>query len=264
MMLSTERTIALDDGPSTILESWGSSGPIVLCVHGIASSRRSWSRLGETFAPSYRVFAYDQRGHGDSAEVLGPMTLERSLADLRTVAEALPGPVDVLIGHSWGGAVALLGGKAMKPSRVVAIDPMIRVPAGTFDAEYVDDLREPLGLEPVAKEAAIRKMYEGSFPQDVEGKVHAMLPMHVEALERLGSDNHTVDGKWDIRETLVDYPVALLILAAGEESVMSADDRAFIEERAGKNVSVRVFENEGHNLHRSAFAEFVSAVRDFI
>ncbi len=264
MMLSSERTIELSEGAATIVESWGTSGPVILCVHGIASSRRSWARLGETFATSYRVFAYDQRGHGDSAHVTGPMTLERSVADAGEVARALPAPVDVVIGHSWGGAVAILFGAELRPSRVVAIDPMLRVEPGTFQREYVDDLRETLGLEGAAKEAAIRRTYAGSHESDVEAKVHAMSPMDIGVLERLDTENHANAGSWDLREAVGDYPVPLLVLAAGEDSVLTPADRTLLIERGGPNVAVRVFEGQGHNLLRSAFAEFVSVVRDFI
>ena len=253
-------TIAFDDGTSAKLEGWGERGPIVLCVHGIASSRRSWTRLGERFAESMRVYAYDQRGHGDRAETLGPMTLERSVADLTTIVAALPGPVDLLIGHSWGGAVALLGGRALRPKRVVAIDPMLRVAPNTFDADYVDDLRAPFALEPAAKADAIRAMYPGAHPVDVVAKLHAMSSMSIEALERLGRENDADGGGWDLRETVVAYPVPLLLLVAGVESVLSADDLAFVAERGGSNVTVETFANEGHNLQRTAFDEFAATV----
>lgn len=258
-----ERPVVFDDGSSTTLESWGDSGPVMLCVHGIASSRRAWTRLGERLQGEFRVFAYDQRGHGDRAASGGPMTLDRSVRDLETVAAALPAKVHVLLGHSWGGAVAVLGGRALAPPRVVAVDPMLRVPAGTFDAEYVDDLRETLALEPVAKESAIRAMYAGSDPVDVAGKLHAMLPMSIGPLEALGRDNGAEHGLWDIRESVVDYPVKLLVCAAGEDSVMSPDDLAFVRARGGPNVEVRVFEGHGHNLQRTAFDAFVDAVRAF-
>ncbi|MBD5656034.1 MAG: alpha/beta fold hydrolase, partial [Candidatus Eremiobacteraeota bacterium] len=138
--------MTFDDGTSTTLETWGESGPVVLCVHGIASSRRSWSRLADRLKANFRVFAYDQRGHGDRAATVGPMTLDRSVRDLEAVAATLPEPVTMLIGHSWGGAVALLGGRAIAVKRVVAVDPMLRVAPGTFDVDYVEDLREPLAL----------------------------------------------------------------------------------------------------------------------
>jgi len=245
------------------LQQWGTSGPIVLCVHGIASSRRDWKRFGERVGSEYWVFAFDQRGHGDSDAADGPMSLERSVADVRDIVATLPGPVDVLVGHSWGGAVALLAGRTLQPLHVVAIDPMIRVVPEGFTGEYVTDLREPLGLPPAEKEAAIRDMFEGANPDDVAGKVHAMMPLHIETLEALEHDNRADAGGWDLRETVADYPVPLLILGAGNESVMSGDDQAFVREHGGPNVTFRIVEGHGHTLHRSGFETFVDAVRTF-
>jgi pimeloyl-ACP methyl ester carboxylesterase len=90
-----------------------------------------------------------------------------------------------------------------------------------------------------------------------------MLPMSIGALEALGRDNGANEGLWDIRETVVDYPVPLLACIAGEDSVLSADDLAFLRERGGANVTVRVFAGEGHNLQRTAFDEFAAAVTVF-
>ncbi|GAC1300021.1 MAG: hypothetical protein NVSMB19_05750 [Vulcanimicrobiaceae bacterium] len=237
---------------------------MILCVHGITSSRRSWTRLAERFSATHRVVAYDQRGHGDSAKVLGPMRLAQSVRDLGAVASSIGAPVATLIGHSWGGAVALLGGLELRPARVVAIDPMIAVAPGTFESEYVDDLRDFFAAAPAAREPQIRAMYDGLAAVDVDAKIHAMRDMSVEALERLGRDNDVDGGGWDLRDRLAAYPVPLLVLAAGIESVMSADDQAFLRERGGTNVRIRTFPNDGHNLHRTAFDEFAAAVADFM
>ena len=260
----TETLVAFDDGSTANVEAWGERGPVIVCVHGIASSRRSWARLGEGLSGTARVFAYDQRGHGDRAGTGGPMTLERSVADLETVAASLSAPVDVLVGHSWGGAVVVLGGPRVRPRRgVIAVDPMLRVAPHTFETEYVDDLRATLALEPVAKQAAIRETYAGGHPTDVAGKMHAMLPMSIGALEALGTENRADDGAWDLLETVARYSVPLLILKAGVESAISDRDLATVEARGGPNVTVRTFETEGHNLHRDAFADFAGIVEAF-
>lgn len=191
------------------------------------------------------------------------MTLAQSLSDLRAVAASIGAPVETLVGHSWGGAVALLGGLELRPARVVAIDPMIVVPAGTFETEYVDDLREFFATEPSQREPQIRAMYEGLAPIDVDAKLHAMTSMSVAALEALGSENHVDSGEWDLRARIASYPIPLLVLVAGVESVLSAEDQSFLRERGGPHVSMRTFPKDGHNLHRTAFDEFVEAVASF-
>jgi pimeloyl-ACP methyl ester carboxylesterase len=144
--LTTEtRRVALETGATTAVECWGDAGPAVLCVHGIGSSRRDFARLGEALAATHRVFAYDQRGHGESAGAAGPMTLEVLAADLRAVADSI-GTVAAIVGHAWGGAIALVGGPKIARS-LVLVDPIIRVAPHAFALDEGGwDLRERLAL----------------------------------------------------------------------------------------------------------------------
>ena len=106
-------------------------------------------------------------------------------------------------------------------------------------------------------------MYDGLAPVDIDAKLHAMTHMSVSTLGALGTETRVDAGMWDLRERLIAYPIPLLILAAGIESVMSPDDLAFIRERGGPHVRIHTFANDGHNLHRTAFDEFVTAVETF-
>lgn len=253
-----ERLVALGDGELTNLTQWGDAGPVLLCVHGITSGRFTWQRFAEHFANRYRVFAYDQRGHGDSAHVHGPMTLERSLRDLDAVRAAIGDPVHALVGHSWGGAVVVRGGLARGIERVIAIDPMIHVMPGTWFTEFVDDLRAPFAVAPDDRAPVIRDFYAKLHPVEIAGKVHAMRSMSIDPIIALGAVNGVEDGRWDLRPDLVDYPKPLWLAVAGVESVMSADDLAFVRERGGPNVTVDVFAGQGHSLQRTAFEDFVA------
>ncbi len=263
-MRSDETRIELEHGGHTVLEHWGESGPNILCVHGITSSRKGWTRFADRFYLANRVWAYDQRGHGDSSDVHAPMTLDQSVRDLERVAEAIPGGVDVLIGHSWGGAVVLRGGRSLRPRRVVSIDPMLRVPPGTFFEEYVDDLKPLFELQGAARETKILEMYAGSHELDLDGKIHALAHMSIEPIERLGTENGVDEGRWDLRDVLADYPIPLLLPIAGRDSVVAPEDVEFARTRGGPNVTVLVFEGHGHSLQRSAFEDFARVVEEFI
>ncbi|HXN08709.1 MAG TPA: alpha/beta hydrolase [Candidatus Acidoferrales bacterium] len=259
-----EQKVAFDDGVSTTLESWGTSGPAVICVHGITSSRKSWERTALALQNSFSLFAYDQRGHGDSANSLSPMTLQRSLDDLRTVAHEI-GESAALIGHSWGGAVALLGGREPFAMKVVAIDPMVHVEPGTWRREYLDDTERDLALEPSELQRTLRKRLSAWHEKDVEGKLHAVRHMKADAIARLGAENRVDEGGWDLRNIVAGYPKPLLVLAAGPtDSVITPSDLKFIEAQGGPNVRVETFADQGHNLHRTAFDRYIAATSAFL
>lgn len=265
MIASEAQQVKLGDGEVTAVEQWGRSGPILLCVHGITSSRKMWARTAEYFCAEYRVVAYDQRGHGESAGVAGPMTLERSVADLEAVAATLDGTIRGLLGHSWGGAVAVLGGRRIGCERVVAIDPMIHQAPGMWAADFVDDLRDVLAIPPAERGPAIREMFSGAPAVEIDAKVHAMRSMHIETITTLGAENAADAGKWDLREALRDYPKPLyLAVADPSDSVIFPDDLAFVRDHGGPNVTVEVYTGEGHTLQRTAFEKFAAAADRFL
>jgi pimeloyl-ACP methyl ester carboxylesterase len=262
---STTRTVDLGDGDSTTLEQWGNAGPAILCVHGIASSRKSWVRTAEALAKSYRVFAYDQRGHGDSAAIAGPMTHEQSVRDLLAVARSIDGEIFALIGHSWGGAIVLKGGHEVPCVRVIAIDPMIHYAAGAWATDFVDDLVPLMAGPQAGREAAVREMFAGLPPVEIDAKIHALQHMSIEPIVALGAENEADAGKWDLRDVVRAYPKQLsLLLADPSDSVVLPEDVAFVREHGGPNVSIEVFEGEGHTLHRTAFERYAASVKAFL
>jgi len=264
MGMSTTK-LEFDDGAATLIETWGENGPAIVCVHGMTSSRKAWARLAQRLDGRYRVVGYDQRGHGDAATVRGPMRLERHVADLRAVVREVGSDVAALVGHSWGGAVAILAGRDADVRGVVAIDPVLKVPFGTWRHDYLDDAEALFALPWQARELSVRTSLASWHPLDVEGKLHAVRHMTAEPIARLGSENRVDEGGWNIVDAVADYPRPLLVFAAGpDDSVMSQADTNAVKARGGPNVRLREFPQEGHNLHRTAFDAFATEVESFL
>jgi pimeloyl-ACP methyl ester carboxylesterase len=257
-----ERRVSLDDGASTTIERWGERGPIVLCVHGMTSSRRSWQRLAAHLDGRARVVAYDQRGHGESADVEGPMQLERGVRDLENVVASLGEPIDLLIGHSWGGAIAIDAGLRIPVWRVAAIDPMIRQAGSAWYEEYLEELRDHFSLEGAARDDRTRAENSGWHPIDLEAKVHAVHTMTVAPIEGLMRENPPE--RWDLRGAITHYDKSLfLAMAAKGESI---NDDATLDDVAAKHSSTVeiVTLPGGHNLHRTEFPAFTQALDSFL
>ncbi len=81
--------------------------PSVVMLHASASSARQWQPLAAALAPECRVHAIDLHGHGERSPWRDARPL--SLADeVALVVPLLAREGDVhLVGHSYGGAVAL-------------------------------------------------------------------------------------------------------------------------------------------------------------
>jgi pimeloyl-ACP methyl ester carboxylesterase len=258
---STLQTIVLDDGATTTMEQWGDAGPVMLCVHGMTSSRRSWLRVAQRYAAHYRVIAYDQRGHGDSAAVTGPMSLERGVRDLHNVA-ALTG-ADILLGHSWGGAVVVRAGSLVDARAIVAIDPMIVQADDAWYAEFIEELAEAFALVGDARDVHMREAYAQWHPDDIAGKVHAVHAMTTTPIAGLRDDNR--DGRWDLRAEIAAYEKPLLLVMAGRDgSIVPAAVLDTIEAHHAAPVQIATLADQGHNLHRTAFDRFARAMDDFL
>lgn len=85
----------------------GSGEPVIL-LHGSGSSSAQWRGLAERLSARYRVFAPDFFGYGGSADWPGPKAfyLECEAEIVRALLMRADRRVH-LVGHSYGGAVAL-------------------------------------------------------------------------------------------------------------------------------------------------------------
>lgn len=261
---TSEHRVRLSDGAETVLQRWGERGPLVVGVHGLGASRRGWQRIAEHLADRYRIVAYDQRGHGDHS-AKGPMAFERSVADLEEVVASLNEPVHALIGHSWGGAAAIAGGRGLDANRVVAIDPMLHVAPGVWSAGARAEYRSVFELTLEEREEAVRASNAALPEVEIEAKLHAARRLTLEPIEALGDENAIDEGGWDLRELIRDYPKPLLLaLADPKRTVVLDDQRALFRATGGPNVSIEVFTGASHSLQRDAFDRFMPVLERFL
>jgi len=99
----------------------GGAGDPVICIHASASSSAQWRPLIDRLAGRFRTLAVDLYGSGRSPDWPGdrPLQLADEVALLEPVL-AVPGARFHLIGHSYGGAVALKVALA-HPGRVASL-----------------------------------------------------------------------------------------------------------------------------------------------
>lgn len=83
------------------------AGKDVVLVHGLGANRAFWYPLGAALASHYRVTLYDLRGHGYSEQPATGYTATEQAADLIGLMDHLGIRSAALVGHSFGGALAL-------------------------------------------------------------------------------------------------------------------------------------------------------------
>jgi pimeloyl-ACP methyl ester carboxylesterase len=117
------------DGASLAYTDRG-SGEAVVLVHGSASDQRSWQGQLDALASGHRVIAYSRRYHWPNTPIAAGVdyAMAEHVADLAALLRSLGAAPAHLIGHSYGGFVALLLAlqqPALVRSLVLAEPPLI-------------------------------------------------------------------------------------------------------------------------------------------
>ena len=104
-MRTRQRTAILNGHEFSYLDS--GEGPALLFIHGLTGSQRNWAHLVDALDHDHRVLAPDLFGHGASAKVIGDYSLGAHAATLRDLLDMLGIDRVTLIGHSFGGGIAM-------------------------------------------------------------------------------------------------------------------------------------------------------------
>jgi pimeloyl-ACP methyl ester carboxylesterase len=103
----------------------GEGAPVLLLHGGPGLSYEYLDGLGDELAAGFRVAAFQQRGMEPST-LAGPFTIAQAIDDAIAVLDALQWARALVVGHSWGGYLALRLAAA-RPERLLgalAVDPL--------------------------------------------------------------------------------------------------------------------------------------------
>ncbi len=253
--------------------SWGAERtglPSVLLLHGITSSAQSWVRVGPELATRYRVYALDMRGHGESIKPLpGAYSLRHTADDAAAFIVALGLERPLLIGHSWGGATAIVlasGAGSQKPvpaiSHLILEDPAHSFGRGDPEeraAPYTRDIGRP-AAELRAELAAGSPGWTGA---DIEGKIDALHKVSREAVISVFSEAGRAG---ELLPLLASITAPTLLIRADPALGTTLDEAAWEDARRLLPPGSRAVQIDGatHNVHRSTFKAFMQVVNDFL
>jgi pimeloyl-ACP methyl ester carboxylesterase len=231
----------------------------IVLLHGVQSSQLTWWRLKLDLQDlGWQVHAVDMLGHG-SRHAAGPGEL--TIDDLaQDVLAQIPGPVNVLAGHSLGSIVAmtLVGLAPEYCDRVVVEDPPGL--AGSLDLRDVaDTVEESVRVARVDAAGTVVALLEENpvwSRRDAEYSVKNRLMLDVVRVARLLRTN-----RWNLQALVQDCPVPLLLLAATDDSALTDPDRSVLMNRLPAD-HVAVLES-GHTIHRERPALWLHHVLRF-
>lgn len=239
---------------------------IVLVLHGLLGSGSNWRSLARRLCagrPDLGVALVDLREHGASQAQPPPHTLASAAADLLELAPHLPAPVVGVIGHSFGGKVALRSLPRCPPSLRAAfiIDSTPSARPQARGSEGVLLVLRALRAPGVIAPHPSRESFVAALgAQGVSAPTAQWLAMNLrgapgdyrfaldlDAIDALLSDYLRTD-LWDLLES---PPVPVHLIVGGRSAVVDAADRerALALTARGAPVHLHVLPAAGHDVH---------------
>lgn len=241
------------------------SGLPVLMLHGYTDSSFSFSRVMPLLDPALRVFALDQRGHGDSARPAGGYALGDLAADVLAFMDARRIERAVLVGHCMGSLVAQRAA-LLAPSRVERL-----VLAGSMTSarklEGIEELRQAV--------AALGDEVPEDFAREFQaGTVHGPLPAGF--LDAVVAESMklparvwraVLDGLLDDEHAarLSEIRARTLVVWGERDALLSrAEQVALVSKLSGGGAVLKVYPDTGHSPQWERPEWFVGDLEAFV
>lgn len=239
----------------------GGEGPSVVFLHGFGGSHRDWNPVMQALDGRLHLIAYDLPGHGRSLgwPGAGPakVAARAVLADL----ERRDVPPAHLVGHSMGGAVAMLAG-LFAPERVASLTLLS---PGGFGPEINGRLLRRLAE---ARDAGtlrllLENMFGWGIPVPEEAVESAMAlratPGQSEMLSRIAGAMLEGGVQGEIPRDLMErLAMPVDVVWGTRDNVLPAAQA----ERLPAHLRVRLVEGAGHMLHHEACDLVARLVRE--
>jgi pimeloyl-ACP methyl ester carboxylesterase len=241
----------------------------ILFLHGIFGSGGNWRTFARRFVsarPEWAAILVDLRMHGASQGFAPPHLVESTAADLDALDAVLPYPVRGVVGHSFGGKVALAyidrHGRNLSEAWILDSMPGARVNArGSESTMRALEVMASLPNETFpSREAFVQKLVD----EGIARSVAQWLAMNLRAEERgayrlrldLAANRSQIENyfaldEWHVIERSPDNLVMHVVIG-GQSGVFDAEDRKRIQRLADeqpKHIYVHVLEKAGHWVH---------------
>lgn len=249
------------------VHEWGDSGaPVVLCLHGIGGHGGRFGRLAEDRLSGFHVLAPDLRGHGASAWE-PPWTVAQHVADLQELLRVRAIERVAVVGHSFGGRLALELTATGVVTRSVLLDPVVWVPP-PLALEHAERALDELAFATYEEAVANRVAVAARAPRELlEEELRAHLAEGADGLLRFRfSRGAVVSGLADLAQPPPDWALlrvpTLLVYGAESDVVLDVVVDLLVAELRGVLVTARV--PGAHNVLWDAYSETADGVTEFL
>jgi pimeloyl-ACP methyl ester carboxylesterase len=252
------------------------AGPDLVLLHGLSGNARDFTfALAPRLASRYRVIVLDRPGLGNSDPLPpGADGLEPQARHLAQAARLLGAERPVVVGHSYGGAVALAWAVYL-PDRLSALVTLAgpshpwdtptpwlhRIAANPIGGALVVPLLTAFVPDSLVERAIADTFAPGGVPPGYADRLGAPLTLRRTAMR--ANARHRVSVKADIEAMVPLYPGLALpfeLLHGSADTTVWFDIHAVPMARAAPGVRVTRLEGQGHMLQHTAPDAVIAAI----
>ena len=240
--------------------------PAIIFIHGFPLNKSMWNQQSDALKDSYRVIAYDVRGHGNSENSNTKFSIDLFADDLVSLMDELKLDTVILCGLSMGGYIAL--------------NAVERYP-GRFDALILSDTQciadSPEAIE--KRKAAIQNINENGVEKYADESIKNLFALvsftarqkEIEAVRQMIVNTtpqslcNTLLALAERKETcasLSELSIPVLIMV-GKEDKITPPEAALMMHKKNRNSKMYVLENAGHLANIENDYEFNTQLREF-
>ena len=239
-------------------EFGNSAAPIVLLLHGLTESGRTWPDAVERWGEQWYLLAVDLRGHGDSPRFSEAQLRDAPavlLADVLDVLNTIPVPVAV-VGHSLGGLLALRAATEHDRIRGLVLEDPARpsggaVPDPAFvrhQEQFLDTMSDPA--------AEIARMQIESTWRDAEIDAWAESKALVDR-NYIRHGLYVADGRFEELFNILKIPTLVVVPEDSDMAPVEADI-------TNPLVTIERVPNAGHCVRRDRPDHYHAVVDPFL
>ncbi len=259
-----EGTVTLASGLQLhYIEQGRKDGPVLVLLHGYTDSYRSFELALPLLPRDFRVYALDQRGHGDSSRPECCYSQSDFAADAVAFLDALGLQRATFVGHSMGSFIAQQVALEY-PERVEALvligsAPTVHGnPVALELQSAVDTLSDPIDPD------FVREFQASTFvrpipPSFLDTAVSESLkvPAHIwqAALDGLIAEDHS--------SQLGEISAPTLVVGGDQDGFFPAEQQRALAE-ALPNATLSLYEDTGHAPHVELPHRFVQDLKQFV
>jgi pimeloyl-ACP methyl ester carboxylesterase len=276
---STHETFAFSKDVKLNLQIFGQGARPMLMIHGFGASLETWNEVVPILAPHFRIYRVDLKGFGLSSK---PRDGQYAPTNQAMIITSLINHYNlndlVLVGHSYGGAVAMLTWLLLKEVEAQnRISALVLLDTACYPQDFpffVAHLRMPLisalllkGTTPQFRtNYTLRRIF-----YDPSKVTHERVERYARFLRLPGSDRALIsaakqildDAPSSLASKIPDINVRTLIIWGGNDSVIP-QKHALRLNREIRNSQLKLISQCGHVPHEEKPVETASEMLTFL